>query len=43
MGKNAVKAYRMENPPFSDLDEVAKKIIERVSTCFVSCFACGVG
>ncbi|EWG55300.1 hypothetical protein FVEG_13322 [Fusarium verticillioides 7600] len=32
MGKNAVKAYRMENPPFSDLDEVAKKIIERIDT-----------
>ncbi|CAI6088980.1 unnamed protein product [Clonostachys chloroleuca] len=32
MGKNAVKAYKMENPPFSDLDEVVKEIIERIDT-----------
>jgi norsolorinic acid ketoreductase len=32
MGKNAVKAYGMEDPPFSDLTEVVKSITERIDT-----------
>ena len=43
MGKNAVKAYKMENPPFSDLEEVAEKIIKQVCTSVSFCFLCSVG